>query len=380
MKSLPVRFAFATAALGAAFSAAAADPAPGVTPSTITLGQSAAFSGPAQQLGIQMRDGMKLWFDHVNAKGGVHGRTIGLVSRDDGYESDLAARNTRNLIEQDRVFALVGYVGTPTSKASLPIFTEAQVPFIGPFTGAELLRDPFNPYIFNVRASYYDETDSIVEQLLTTGNKRFAVFYQNDSYGQAGLNGVQIAVRKRGGEIVATGTVERNTVEVAKAIAEIIPEAPDAVIMISAYKSIAAFIREAKALGYGGWFYNVSFVGSTALLDELGEDGSGVAISQVVPFPWNDKVPVVREFRELAERAEVDVNFSSLEGFLVAQVTVEGLRRAGRALTRERFIDAMETMGDADFGGYFITYTPDNHNGSLYVDLTIIGRDGEFLN
>jgi ABC-type branched-subunit amino acid transport system substrate-binding protein len=377
MKTLLTRLACALA-LGLATSAACAQPVPGVTSSSILLGESAAFTGPAQQLGIQMRDGMMLWFNHVNAQGGVHGRTIRLVTRDDGYESDRAAENTRKLIEADRVFALVGYVGTPTSKASLPVFTKAKVPFVGPFTGAELLRTPLNPYVFNVRASYYNETDAIVEQLLTTGSKRFAVFYQNDSYGLAGLTGVQIAVRKRGGEIVATGTVERNTVDVAKAIKAILPKRPDAVIMISAYKSIAAFIKTAKKDGYDGQFYNVSFVGSTALANELGNEGVGVAISQVVPFPWSLSVPVVEEFNNLAKKAKVDVNFSSLEGFLVAKVSVEGLRRAGRNLTRERFMNALESMHDVDFGGFAVSYSPTNHNGSMYVDLTIIGRDGGF--
>ena len=377
MKTLLTRLACALA-LGLATSAACAQSVPGVTSNSILLGESAAFTGPAQQLGIQMRDGMMLWFNHVNAQGGVHGRTIRLVTRDDGYESERAAENTRKLIESDRVFALVGYVGTPTSKASLPVFTKAKVPFVGPFTGAELLRTPLNPYVFNVRASYYNETDAIVEQLLTTGSKRFAVFCQNDSYGLAGLTGVQIAVRKRGGEIVATGTVERNTVDVAKAIKAILPKRPDAVIMISAYKSIAAFIKTAKKDGYDGQFYNVSFVGSTALANELGNEGVGVAISQVVPFPWSLSVPVVEEFNNLAKKAKVDVNFSSLEGFLVAKVTVEGLQRAGRNLTRERFMKALESMHDVDFGGFAVSYSPTNHNGSMFVDLTIIGRDGGF--
>jgi ABC-type branched-subunit amino acid transport system substrate-binding protein len=376
MKTPLTRLACALA-LGLATSAACAQ-AVGLTSNSILLGESAAFTGPAQQLGIQMRDGMLLWFNHVNAQGGVHGRTLRLVTRDDGYESERAAENTRKLIESDRVFALVGYVGTPTSKASLPVFTKAKVPFVGPFTGAELLRTPVNPYVFNVRASYYNETDAIVEQLLTTGSKRFAVFYQNDSYGLAGLTGVQIAVRKRGGEIVATGTVERNTVDVAKAIKAILPKRPDAVIMISAYKSIAAFIKTAKKDGYDGQFYNVSFVGSTALANELGNEGVGVAISQVVPFPWSLSVPVVEEFNKLAKKAKVDVNFSSLEGFLVAKVSVEGLRRAGRNLTRERFMNALESMHDVDFGGFAVSYSPTNHNGSMFVDLTIIGRDGGF--
>lgn len=352
---------------------------PGVTPTSVTVGQSAAFTGPAAQLGIQMRDGMKAYFDTVNAQGGVNGRKIQLVTRDDQYESKLAAENTKKLIEEDKVFALIGYVGTPTSAASLPIFTEAKVPFIGPFTGAELLRSPLNKYIFNVRASYFDETDKIVEQLLTVGMKRFAVFYQNDAYGQAGLAGMELAVKKRGGEIVSKSTVERNTVDVAKAVAEIRPKSPDAVVMVSAYKSIAAFVRAMKKQGYTGQFHNVSFVGSKALSDELGADGQGVVISQVVPFPYSQSIPVIREFIDVAGKAKVDVNFSSVEGYLVAKVFVEGLKRAGKTPTRESLVSGLEAMGDVDFGGFTVSFSPTNHNASKFVDLTIIGRGGKFL-
>ncbi len=352
---------------------------PGITPSSVIVGQSAAFTGPAAQLGIQMRDGMKAYFDLVNARGGVNGRRIQLVTRDDTYESKLAAENTTKLIEEDKVFALIGYVGTPTSAAALPIFTEARVPFIGPFTGAELLRTPPNRYIFNVRASYFDETDKIVEQLITVGMKRFAVFYQNDAYGLAGLTGMERAVKARGGEIVVKSTVERNTVDVAKAVGEIRPRSPDAVVMISAYKSIAAFVRAMKKQGYTGQFHSVSFVGSKALSDELGADGQGVVISQVVPFPWSQAIPVVREFSDVAAKSKVDVNFSSLEGYLVAKVFVEGLKRAGKAPTRETLITALETINDSDFGGFTVNFSASNHNASRFVDLTIIGRGGKFL-
>jgi branched-chain amino acid transport system substrate-binding protein len=377
MKNSTLRTAFALALFS--WMPGALAQSAGITPTSVAVGQSAAFTGPAAQLGIQMRDGMKAYFDLVNAQGGVNGRRIQLVTRDDQYESKLAAENTRKLIDEDKVFALIGYVGTPTSAAALPVFTEAKVPFIGPFTGAELLRTPFNRYIFNVRASYYDETDKIVEQLLTVGMKRFAVFYQNDAYGQAGLAGMERAVKARGGEIVARATVERNTVEVAKAASEIAPKSPDAVVMVSAYKSIAAFVRAMKKGGYTGQFHNVSFVGSKALSDELGADGQGVVISQVVPFPWSQSIPVAREFAELAAKSKIDVNFSSMEGFLVAKVFAEGLKRAGKAPTRETLVTALETMRDVDFGGFNVNFSPGNHNASRFVDLTIIGRGGKFL-
>jgi ABC-type branched-subunit amino acid transport system substrate-binding protein len=365
----------AWAALGTAYAQA-----PGVTGTTIVLGQSAAFTGPAAQLGIQMNVGTKAYLDYVNSKGGVHGRKIELKTRDDKYESNLAVENTKKLIEEDKVFALVSYVGTPTTGAAMPILTEAKVPLVGPFTGAEVLRAPVNRYIFNVRASYYDETEKIVEQLVSTGNKNIAVFYQDDAYGQAGLKGVEIAMTKRGLKISALGKVERNTVKVQDAVKTIDSAKPDAVVMISAYTSIAEFVREMRKTGSVAQFHNVSFVGSKALSDALKEEGYGVAISQVVPFPWSPAVPIVKEYQQVLKQAgNTDYNFSSLEGFIVAKVMVEGLRRAGRDLTRDKLIAALESMSNVDLGGFNVSFSPTNHSGSRYVDLTMIGRQGKFL-
>jgi branched-chain amino acid transport system substrate-binding protein len=354
--------------------------AQGVTAERILLGQSVALTGPAAELGIQMRNGARAYFDHVNASGGVHGRRIELVTLDDGYEPSRTVPNTKRLIEQEKVFALFGYVGTPTSAAALPIFTQAKVPFFGPFTGAELLRQPFNRYIFNVRASYYDETDAIVEQVVSIGGRSIAVFYQNDAYGLAGLKGVEIATQKRNMRIAALGTVERNTAEVAAAVKAIHAAKPDAVVMISAYKSCAEFIRQMKKAGSAATFYNVSFVGSKALADELGKDGVGVAISQVMPFPWGKAVPVIREYQQLSAKAGLtDYNFSAVEGFVAAKLFVEGLKRTGRDLNRDKFIDALEKMGDVDLGGFYAGFSAKNHSASKFVDLTIIGREGKFL-
>jgi ABC-type branched-subunit amino acid transport system substrate-binding protein len=354
--------------------------AQGVTADKVVLGQSVALTGPAAELGIQMRNGARAYFDHVNAQGGVHGRRIELITLDDGYEPARTVPNTKRLIEQDKVFALFGYVGTPTSAAALPVFTQAKVPFFGPFTGAELLRQPFNRYIFNVRASYYDETDAIVQQVVSIGGKSIAVFYQDDAYGLAGLKGVEIAMGKRNLKINALGTVERNTLKVEGAVKAINAAKPDAVVMIGAYKACAEFIRQMKKAGSGATFYNVSFVGSKALADELGNDGTGVAISQVVPFPWGTAVPVVREYQQLSAKAGFkDYNFSAVEGFLAAKLFVEGLKRAGRELNREKFIDTLEKMGEVDLGGFYAGFSPKSHSASKFVDLTIIGRDGKFL-
>lgn len=369
--------------LGALLFAVAAGTAAetGVTDRAIRIGQSAALSGPAAELGREMRLGAQALFEAVNGAGGVAGRRVELVTLDDGYEPNRAADNTRRLIGQDGVFALFGYVGTPTSNAALPIFSEAKVPFFGPFTGAESLRNPFNRYVFHVRASYFDETEKIVQQLISTGVKNIAVFYQDDAYGKAGFAGVEAALKRRGLAVAAAGTVQRNTVEVASAVQAIHSASPGAVVLVSAYASCAEFIRQMKRAGSSAQFFNVSFVGARALAAALGPDGYGVAVSQVVPFPWSPSIPVVREYQKALARHSPDsgYSFTSLEGYLAAKVFVEGLKRAGRDLTRARFIDALEKMNGVDFGGFFVRFAPNDHNGSHFVDLTIIGRDGRFL-
>ena len=352
----------------------------GVTANRILLGQAAVFSGPAAQLGIQMRNGIKAYLDYVNQHGGVHGRKIELVTEDDRYEPAVAPTVTKKLIEEHKVFALLGYVGTPTGVAHLPVVTQAKVPLVGMFTGAEALRAPLNRYVFHVRASYYDETERIVEQVVSTGGKKIAVFYQNDAYGEAGRKGTEIALTKRSMKIHSNGTVERNTLKVAEAVKTINASEPDAVVMVGAYAACAEFIKQMKNAGSGATFYNVSFVGSKALADALGDYGSGVAISQVVPFPWGTAVPVVKEYQALATKSGFgDYNFSAMEGFLTAKVMVEALRRAGKNPTREGLVDALERMQDVDIGGFYVSYSPKNHAGSRFVDLTIIGRNGKFL-
>ena len=354
----------------------------GVTDQKILLGQSAAFSGAAAQLGIQMHAGAKAYFDHVNQQGGIFGRKIEIVTADDKYEANLAAANTKKLIEENEVFALFGYIGTPTSNASLPIFTAAKVPFFAPFSGAQSLREPFNREVFNIRASYFDETEHLVERLVRTGIKHIAVFYQNDAYGKAGLAGVERAAKKVGIELVELATVERNSTEVQPAIDKILPKRPDAIIQISAYTSCATYIKKMRKAGYTGQFFNVSFVGSQALADSLGPEGPGVVISQVMPFPWHQATPVVSEYQKIMRAAGIkDLNFSSLEGFVAAKVFAEGVRRAGRDLTREKLLHALETINtnNYDTGGYDVNFSPTNHNGSKYVDMTVITKEAKFL-
>jgi ABC-type branched-subunit amino acid transport system substrate-binding protein len=361
----------------AAASAAVAMPAFAQFDRRIVLGQSAAFSGPAAQLGIQMNRGAKLCFDALNAAGGVHGAQIELRTMDDMYEPDKCKANTDALIKED-VFALFGYVGTPTSLAALPLVNQHKVPFFGPFTGAEALRDPFSRYVFHVRASYFDETAAIVKQLTTMGLKKIAVFRQNDSYGQAGLDGVVRALKTHGLDPVAIGLVERNTVAVAAAVQAIVPKNPDAIVQISAYKSCAAFVREARKAGFGGTFYNVSFVGTQALSDELGTDARGVAVSQVMPFPFQPKSAIAREFLAAVQKAggENKANYSSIEGYVAAKVLIEGLRRAGKGATRESLINGLESIQNFDIGGLMVNYGPRSHVASRFVDLTMLTAYG----
>jgi ABC-type branched-subunit amino acid transport system substrate-binding protein len=343
----------------------------------LVIGQSAAFSGPAAQLGIQMNAGVKLWFDQLNAAGGVNGHTVELRTADDGYEPDRCKANTEKFI-QDDVFGLIAYVGTPTCAAALPLVNEARIPFFGPFTGAEALRDPFSKHVFHLRASYYDETELIVKQLTSLGLNRIAVFYQNDAYGKAGLEGTVRALKRRNLEPVATGTVERNTVDVAKAVAAIVPSNANAIVQISAYKSCAAFIRAARKAGFGGTFYNVSFVGTQALADELGTEGTGIVISQVVPFPYTSTMPITREFQAAIAKSggAIKANYSSFEGYLAAKVFTEGLKRAGRNPNRDQLVAGLESVQRADFGGFLVDFGPRHHTASTFVDLSMLTGDG----
>ena len=343
----------------------------------IILGQSAAFTGPAAQLGIQFHQGAKVYFDQVNAQGGIGRQQIEIRKLDDGYEPARCVENTQKLIADD-VFALFGYIGTPTSIAALPLAVKDRIPFIAPLTGAMALRDPFNKYAFHVRASYNDETALIVKQLTNLGLKKIAVFHQNDAYGKAGLDGVNLALNGLNLKPVALATVERNSVEVAQAVKTLLAADPDAVVQIGAYKACAAFIREARKAGYRGGFYNVSFVGTQALADELGKDAAGVVVSQVMPSPYNTAHVIAREFADAVKAAGKDVqaNFSSMEGYVAAKLFAEGLRRAGGKPSRESLISGLESIGSQSFGGFAVSFSPGHHVASRFVELSMLTGDG----
>ena len=338
----------------------------------LVLGMSAPFTGPAAQLGIQFHQGAKLFLDQYNAQSGQRPVTIRFL--DDGYDPERTAANTRQLI-QEQVFALFGYIGTPTSLAALPLAAADNVPFFAPFSGAMSLRDPFQRNVFHVRASYNDETAQIVRHLTTIGNNKIAVFHQNDAYGKAGLDGVTLALAQQKLQPVATGIVERNSVDVDAAVRAIVAAQPHAVVQISTYKSCAAFIRAARKAGFSGSFYNVSFVGAESLANELGKDGSGVVVSQVVPSPSSGSSALSREYQDAMRKAGAGAGtYASIEGYLAAKVFVEGLKRA-KAPTREGLVAGLESLDRQPFGGFDVTFTPRSHVGSRFVEMTMLTAD-----
>jgi branched-chain amino acid transport system substrate-binding protein len=345
----------------------------------IKVGMSGALTGPAQALGRGMKTGIEAYFARVNAAGGVDGKSLRLVALDDGYEPRLAGANMRKLIDEEKVFAVLGNPGTPTAAVSVPIANERHVPFFGAFTGAGLLRKtPPDRWVINFRASYAQETKEMVRGLtkeLGIKPEEIAFFTQNDAYGDAGYAGGIAALKEIGyadAEQLPHARYARNTVDVEGAVAQLIDPTihPRAVIMIGAYKPCAKFIKLARRYGLRAAFVNVSFVIGDSLRAELGDDAEGVVVTQVVP-PVDSELPAVREYRESVPAA--DVSFVSLEGFLAARAFVEGLRRAGPHATADGFVEALETAGPLDLGlGQPLEVTRSRHQLSNQVWPTIV--------
>jgi ABC-type branched-subunit amino acid transport system substrate-binding protein len=353
---------------------------PGVGADRIVFGQAAALEGPAAALGTGMRDGILAAFAEANKAGGVHGRKLELMSADDGYEPNKSIEATKKLIEVDKVFALVGSVGTPTSSATQPIATDAGVPFIAPFTGAEFLRTPFKANVVNVRASYFQETEAMVERLTKDRNiSKIAILYQDDGFGRAGLAGMQKALEKRNMKLVAEGTFERNTVAVKGALLSIRKGEPEAVIMVGPYKPCAEFIKLARSVKLDAIFVNISFVGSNALAKELGNAGGGVVITQVVPFPGDTSVPLVARYHEALKAANADAEpgFVSLEGYMAGRLLIAALEKVSGEPSRKALLDTIMTSS-FDLGGITLKYGPDDNQGMDDVFLTVIQPDGTF--
>ncbi|MDA9467400.1 ABC transporter substrate-binding protein [Bradyrhizobium sp. CCBAU 53415] len=353
----------------------------GVSEDAILFGQAAALEGPSSALGQRMRQGIVAAFTEINAKGGVHGRKLQLISRDDGYDPDRSVAQTLRLIEDDKVFALIGAVGTPTAIATIPITSSRNIPFIGPFSGAEFLRDLELPNVVNIRASYGAEAEAWIKHL-TEDRKftRIGIFYQDDSFGRDGLLGVKRALARRGLELAAEGTFERNTRAVAAALRVIKRAEPEAIVMVGTYGPCAEFIKLAHRGGFYPTFVNISFVGANALAGELGPDGEGVIVSQVVPFPWDRSLKLVADYHaaQTAFDPTLTPDFVSLEGYLSGRLAAAALEKAGPNPTRASLLRAINDIGHFDISGSIVTVGTRMIDTPPKVFLTVIQKDGTF--
>lgn len=353
----------------------------GVSDTSIVFGQSAAFTGPAAQLGTDMKRGIEAAFHEINQRGGVHGRRLGLVSRDDAYEPEAAIANTLYLINEAQVFALIGAVGTPTSRSATPVAAEANIPYIAPFTGAAFLREAKWNNVINLRASYDQETEEMVARLTgDLGIKRIAVLYQDDSFGRAGYHGARRALERRGMEAVAVGLYPRNTTAVKTALLDLRMATPEAVILIGAYGPVATFIAWARHIGWDPVFITISFVGSNALARQLGPAGAGVYVTQVVPFPDDDVFPVASAYRRALATFEPGAapGFVSFEGYLAGRLAIAALQRCGQDVRRATFLNSLRNTRIVDIDGFELRYGSQDNQGSDAVFLTMINRNGRY--
>lgn len=350
----------------------------------LVIGQVAPLSGVLASTGHQMVVGGQIYFDAINAQGGIHGAKIRHEVVDDGYKVSETVRLTREMLAQPEVVALFGFAGTANVTQLLTdgVLDVGGAALVAPYTGGESLRNPFNPWIFHVRAGYADEAEHMVQQLTTLGMKRIAVMYQDDGFGKAGLLGVTNALAKRSLNLSVAAGYERNTDKVEEAVKKIKASDAQAIIMVSVNKSTAAFMRLYRESGGGAQMYNISVVDPAELVKLAGiKNAHGLGISQVVPYPYMANLPVVREYQTLLKKYAPKelINYTSFEEFVGAKVLVEALRRAGPNPTRAKVVKALESMGSYDTGGITVGYSPSNRIGSRYVEVTVIGSTGKLL-
>lgn len=371
-----LRTAAATTALAIALPLSAAD---------IVIGQIAPLSGPLAPTGNMIRAGAQLYFDTINAAGGIHGAKLKLLTRDDAYKAPETVRLARELIRESQPLALLGIVGTGNVEALIKekVLDDAGIPLVGVRTGASSVVGSGNPWLFLTRASYADEIGKIVEQYTTIGYRRFAVLYQNDPFGLDGLASAESIIRKNDGQLVAKGSYEKNTTDVAEAIKIITASSPQAVIMISNTAASAEFLKQARAAGNLAQFVALSVTDGPQVAAKIGADvAKGLAVTQVVPDPNARSVPLIREIQENLKKhgdKGTVLNHTFVEGYLAAKILGEGLRRTGPGPTRKKLRDAIEALRDYDTGGQYISFAPGSHAGISYVDITILNREGRLL-
>src|SRR5258705_3640319 len=358
---------------------AASAQARGVTKASILIGQSSAFSGSNKELGDDIREGIQAYFKQANAAGGINGRTLELVALDDANDAKRSGENARVLIEQRGVLALIGYASARLRRPALPLAEKSKIAFVGPFTGAEPMRS-FRRNVYNIRASYADELEKIVDFYTTTGMKKFSVIHYDDAVGKENLAAVEVALTKRGLKTASIGTLKRNQTDLGATVSEVVTAAPDVVIATTLYKTTGDFIKSAKKAGSNAQFASTSFVGASALASELGDQGTGVVVAQVVPPFARTSVPIVREYQAAIEKSlgKKEYSFTSLEAYIGAKVLFEAIRRAAANPTREGLLKTLDSMQNFNVGGYLVDFSASNHNGSKFVELTAISKAGRF--
>ncbi len=357
-----------------------AQPDPGVTDTEIKIGQSCQLTGPLAALSSEVRQGAKLYFDHVNANGGVFGRKVKVIALDDAYDPKKSEENTRTLVEKEKVLALFQFAGTPPALAALPVVEEFGVPFIAPFTGSDVLRSKFSRYVFNIKAGYGTELSAMVKQLAVVGITQVAVVYLNNPFGKGGLASVEESAKSYGVTLVAQSPIEVDGSKMDLVVSTISKASPQAIIVVSAGKPSVNFVDAYQRAGHRSTFYMLSVISNSQLVSALGDRARGIVISQVVPSPWNKGIIVSAEFQTLASKQGIrEYTFSQMEGFLSAKFLVEGLKRAGNKPTRESLIRGLETMKSVDLGGYGVELSATQHSSGRFVELMILGRDGKFM-
>ncbi len=350
---------------------------PGLTDAEVTIGSCSALEGPSQFLGTQTVLGASTYFQMTNDEGGVHGRKLKLIAHDDSYDPDKAPTCFRGLLDE-RVFAMGFFVGTPTAVKHVPLADSNKIPIVGLFTGAQILSVPLHRYIINVRASYYDETREQVDGLWNTlGYRKVGVIYPQDAFGTTVLEGVKAALKKHDAAPVAESSFPRQTTQVDNAIDIVRAANPDAVVLVGPYTPVAAILKHAHARGWKPLFLTVSFVGTDELLREAGTDAEGMAITQVVPPYYLTDLKSVALYRRTLQKYHpgTEPSWVSLEGFVDAMVLVEGLKRAGRELTREKLIQGIESIHDLDIGlgpALKLSYSATDHKGLDNVIPTVV--------
>lgn len=353
--------------------------AQGVSEQSVTLVQTADLSGSRAPLAKELIAGWRAYLAQVNERGGVHGRRVVLVSEDDRYDIEQTRRIVKERIDQDSAFAFVSLIGTANAAAALPLLNAANVPLVAPLSGAHELRSPPARNVFHIRASYAREVERMVEHVLTLGVRRVAVFYDDDAFGRDVLNAAEASLASRGLSLAARGRVERGSTDVSDAVKAVADAKPQVVICGSFGKSLSEFVKGMKRTPAAPAYYALSFFPAGASIRDLGDDARGIGVTQVMPKVTAVGIPLVREYRQSMQKYAPDepVTAIGLEGYVTAKVTVEGLRRAGPNLTRQRFIEAMETLREFDLGSLRLTYQPGDHAGLRYTDISVVGEAGQ---